>query len=522
MWADSFGVATSMISQDIAYWGVLIPFSFLVILFLRLNTSFARQLINNTSKNNKWIKTSAWFVLAGGVCFLALRGTTNFSRSPLNAKDAYFSNYSIINQAALNPVYTLLKSFIEQQKASNTEINLMDHDLAFELVRAQFNRNYVDTLSLTTLKKPDNTDSIKPNIVLVLMEGLSANRLEAFGDTINSTPFINSLIKQSYFYSNAYCSGIHTHNGIFSSLTSLPAIFDRHALTQIPILRYNNLIGSLKNNGYKTMYVTNHDVEFDNVGGFLVENGVEQMLSEKEYDLSKKLGVWGVPDDYMFDISIPYINKLAENKNPFLTVYMTTSNHRPFRFPSNYKRRFTFDEDEGPAYADWSIEQFMKQAKQQSWFENTIFVFMSDHGWPMQVKYDIPLSYMHVPLFFYSPKYFPTPVVNNKLASQLDLFPTIMSAAKQAYAQTAMGIDLFNENRPFVYFNADDKVGVMNEKYLFIYRKNGPETLHELPFVENCIAENKEIAQQMKNYAFAQMQVTFEMIQKNKVSAPTE
>lgn len=520
MWADNVDVALGMIAQDPAYWGVLIPYILLMIVFFKLNKCFIIQLQNTNKSDSKWMREAIWFVLAGGICFLALRGTSNFSRSPLNVKDAYFSNYSIINQAALNPVFTLIKSFEYQQKNSNQGLHLMANERALKLVRNQLNRDYVDSTSIAANYLPDSQHVQQPNVVLVLMEGLSANKLGAFGDTNSCTPFLDTLINNAYFFKNAYCAGIHTHNGIFSSLTALPALFERHALTQIPILRYNNLFGALKEQGYATMYVTNHDVEFDNVGGFLVENGVEQLVSERDYDLSKKLSVWGVPDDYMFEYSIPHLNKLSNLDKPFLSVYMTTSNHRPFRFPDYYTRRFENDEHEGAAFADWSIEKFITKAKQQSWFDNTIFVFMSDHGWPINVKYDIPLSYVHVPLLFYSPKYFPKPTVNEKLAAQLDLFPSIMSVLKVPYTNTTMGINLFSENRSYIYFNADDKVGVLNDEYYYIYRKNGPESLYKLPSVENIIEIQPSVAQTMKDYAFSQMQVTFDAIQKNKVAKP--
>lgn len=520
MWAESTDMVISMIAQDPSYWGVLVPFALVILVFFKLHTRFIKRFFVSPTVSISWLKNSIWFLVSGGVCFLALRGTVDFNRSPLNAKDAYFSNYSILNQMALSPVYTFLKSMTEQQKSSNADLDLMESDKAFEEVRKQLNRTYLNNNSLATLHRPDSQHITQPNVVLVLMEGLSAAKLASYGDTNNCTPYLDTLIQQSYFFNNAYSAGLHTHNGIYSSITSFPALFERHGMTQIPILRYNNLISTLRDHDYQTIYFSNHDVEFDNVGGFLVENGIQQMVSERDYDLSKKLSVWGVPDDYMFDFSIPYLNKLAANKKPFFGLYMTTSNHRPFRFPENYQRRFESDENEGAAYADWSIEQWMEKVKKEDWFENTLFVFMSDHGWAIKPRYDIPLNYVHVPLFFYSPKYFPAAITNDKLAAQIDVFPTIMSALKLPYTQTDLGVDLFSNTRPYVYFNADDKLGVLNKNYYYIYRKNGPESLYEIPRLENILDENKAIADSMKNYAFSQMQVSHDLIQKNRVGKP--
>ncbi len=249
MWAESMDTAIGMIAQDIAYWGVLLPFVGILVLFVKLNSKLFKTYFTD-SKDRFWIKDMSWFLISGAVCFLALRGTTNFSCHPLNEKDAYFSDYSIINQTSLNPVFTFLKGITNKGKKGNNELTLMDTETALFNVRSQLKRHYINSTSIGEIVTPDSTHIIQPNVVLVLMEGLSAHKLATFGDTTGSTPFIDSLIQQSYFFKNAYSAGIHTHNGIFSSLTSLPAFFSRHALTQIPILRYNNLISALKANNY--------------------------------------------------------------------------------------------------------------------------------------------------------------------------------------------------------------------------------------------------------------------------------
>ena len=53
------------------------------------------------------------------------------------------------------------------------------------------------------------------------MESMSANYMKRFGNKHNLTPFLDSLSQQSWFFTNAYSAGIHTNNGIFSTLYSL-------------------------------------------------------------------------------------------------------------------------------------------------------------------------------------------------------------------------------------------------------------------------------------------------------------
>lgn len=521
MWAESTDVVVNMVAQDIMYWGMFIPFILVSYGYLRIGkhirlTSFHAQ--DNPAIT--WWKKPIVFLVAATVCFFALRGKVNMNTKPLNPVDAYFSDYSSVNQLSLNPMYTFLKSFLDQQKQSNKGVQFMDEELAIRLVKNYLGRPGSEVSPIAKPFIPDTTYPNKPNLVLVLMEGLSAARMGTYGSPHDCTPYLDSLITRSYFFNQAYSAGIHTHNGIYSALTSFPALLDRHAMTQIPILRYNNLITALEAHDYSSIYFTNHHLDFDNVGGFLTENGVDKIISTRNYDPERIMGIWGVADDYMFDYAMPVLNDLGAGDKPFVSMFMTTSNHRPFRFPENYPRRFPNDDIlEGNAYADWSIQQFMSKAQQQKWFENTIFVFMADHGWAIDPKYDVSLNYVHVPMFFYSPKYFSTPQVDTNLAGQIDLFPSIMHAMQLPFTNTTMGIDLFAEKRPYIYFNADNKIGVIDHENLYIYRKDGPESFYELPRTEDILKSNSEKANAMRDYAFAHLQATYALISKNKVGA---
>ena len=54
-------------------------------------------------------------------------------------------------------------------------------------------------------------------------------------------------------------------------------------------------------------------------------------------------------------------------------------------------------------YTDWAIAEFFKNASKEEWFKNTVFVLIADHGQNFDPTYDLPLSYFHVPMIFYSP-----------------------------------------------------------------------------------------------------------------------
>ncbi|MCB9361158.1 MAG: sulfatase-like hydrolase/transferase [Flavobacteriales bacterium] len=519
-WIENPMFVLKMVFQEPSYWGILVPL-IIIVLAYRYFIKKLKHLCFKANENHSFSlrKKIVWFVCLSLMLILGFRGRINFNVAPLGPTDAYFSDYSITNQMALNPVFTFLKSYFDTKKESNKELQLMDNDLAIHNVKQYLNRegNYHSPIAKNII--PDSSYTKQPNLVLILMEGMSTARMGTYGNPFNITPFLDSISNQGYFFKNLYSAGIHTHNGIYGTLCSYPALYDRHAMNQVPILKYNNLISNLKKNGYSTTYFTNHDVEFDNVGGFLTENGIDNIVCDKDYPKNKILSTLGVADDFMFDFSLPVISEMAQKDTPFLAVFMTTSNHGPYRIPSYFKSKHKTDELAACEYADWSLNKFIADARKQSWFSNTVFAFVADHGWAIDVRYDLSLNYNHIPFLIYAPNLITSPKLFNKIGGQIDVYPTLMNLLKLPYTNTTLGIDLFTESRPFMYFNADDKIGVIDDEHLLILRKEGPETMHlyQNKSVNNCIEENKEKAEAMKKYAFSNMQAAYYLMSKNKV-----
>jgi phosphoglycerol transferase MdoB-like AlkP superfamily enzyme len=226
----------------------------------------------------------------------------------------------------------------------------------------------------------------------------------------------------------------------------------------------------------------------------------------------------GVPDDYMFDYSIPVLNKLYDSGKPFFATLMTAYNHSPIIVPSYFKSRFQNDREQIVEYSDWSLNKFFKLCKQQEWFDNTLFVFIADHGAIVgEDMYDMPLSYHHIPLIIYDHKD-QIPSKFEQIGGQIDVYPTILGLLNIPYTNTSLGIDLFKESRKFIYFSADDKIGCINQHYFYIYHTDKRECLFDLNIKDksNCINNFQDLANEMKRYSFSMLQTTQWLIKNNK------
>ncbi len=503
-WIDSPVFVFKMIIQEPKYVLAFIPFLILSYLYYRgLKKIFTYDYLCLNA--NLYLKIIiALFTLF--LIFLGIRGRIA-QKSPIRVGTAYFCQNPFLNQLGLNPVFTFVKSYLISINEKNKPIQLIDNKTAIKNVQKYLNIKKAEYKSPIARKiEYDSSQLNKPNVIIIIMESMSAAKMKRHGNKDNLTPFLDSLSYQSYYFEHIYSAGMHTFNGIFATLFSFPALYRQHPLKAMK--KYMGIATTLKNIGYSTTYFTTHDGQFDNVAGFLRANDFENIISQSDYPLNEVKTTLGVPDDYMFRYSIPLINKLYKQGKPFFVAFMTASDHGPYYLPEYFHPKTHKIKKQIVEYADWSLKQFIKLASKTDWFDNTIFVFIADHGAALNVNYDIALNYHHEPLIIYAPKIL-HPKLFSKIGGQIDVFPTIMGILKQSYINNTLGIDLIHENRPYIFINADDKVGVLDNKFFLILKKSGDKALYKYNNLDktNYILNYKEKADSMETYLKSNLQV---------------
>jgi phosphoglycerol transferase MdoB-like AlkP superfamily enzyme len=515
-WVDSPKFVINMIIKEPSYIIYSVVFlAFLVgYIFIMhyLYMATIKKVINNERQNKFVLKTTIISILFIGLCFIGIRGRFA-EKSPIRVGTAYFSNNAFFNQLGLNPVFTFFKSYLESTSSKNKVVHLIDETTAKKIVEEEFSHR--DDSTSSSIFLPKNT-----NVVVVIMESMAASKVGHFGNIDNMTPNLDSILNHSLSFENIYTAGIHTYNGVFSTLFAYPAILSHHSMKQTIIPKMNGLPNVLKDNGYNTYYFTTHDEQFDNVAGFLYGNDIEKIISQKDYPRKEIKSTLGVPDHIMFKRVVKTLNERKNNK-PFFAAIMTASDHGPYIYPDNIPLR-PHQKDikkKMVEYADWAIGQFINEAKRASWFNNTLFVFVADHGAadPLAI-YDIQLPYHHSPLAFYYPKAIPAQK-NYKIGLQIDIAPTILSMLNKNYKNNTMGINLLGKKRAYGYFSSDDKIGVIDSTFLYIWRENGGEGLYKYTKNDrnNYIKQYPQKAKLMKTYGFSMIQYSqHNILQKQK------
>lgn len=521
------GFVLTLIFQEVKFWIYLVPFGLVCLLFwwllIRLGKNFQMRLFRaqDLKPSTYYLNLAFFSVLCMILFFAGIRGRMAV-KSPIRVGTAFFSSYGFPNQLGLNPVFTLARSILDDMGNKARHPAFMDDRRALDQVRGYFNVKKSDSADSPVVRRIEvSGKSLRANVILVIMESMSADLMGYFGNAGRLTPNLDRLIRKSYLFENIYTAGIHTYSGIYSSLFAYPVYLRRHPLKGVSIPEYSGLPNTLKMHGYQTVYFTTHDDQFDNIGGFLRANGMDRIVSEDDYPSDRVLSTLGVPDDFMFEFSIPLLNQLHQEGRPFFATFLTASNHQPFIIPRGvpFKPRSFKLEHRIVEYADWALGKFLRLAAAQEWYRNTLFVFIADSGSHVKNSYDLPLSFFHTPLIIHAPHLLKEPRCFNQIGGQIDLFPTVMGLLNLEYVNNTFGIDLLRERRPFIYFCGDDKVGCLSHDYYLVIRAGKSESLYHYASLDprDHIAQQRPLAERMKVYCFSMLQASQWMVENRKV-----
>lgn len=327
-------------------------------------------------------------------------------------------NNQYLNEIAKNGYHALL-SALQESELSYDDFYLQgeEKDLLKRL-RAEIitpNSRFLNDVIMREIK--EEGPEKRYNVMLIVVESLSAEFLSAFGDKQNLTPYLNDLVKESILFTNLYAVGIRTAYGLSALNLSIPPI-PGHAIIQR--LHNENLFSLgyiLNSKGYESKFIQGGDSNFDNMRYFFSNNGYEVIdrsnFAEEEVTFSN---AWGVCDEDLFNKVIRESNKSHSKNKPFFNMIATISNHTPFTYPDNKIDTPLNNKRKGAIkYTDYAIKQFIENAKTQAWFDNTIFVITADHTANSAGKVELdPVKY-NIPMIIYAPKIIPTIDSSTKL-----------------------------------------------------------------------------------------------------------
>ncbi len=290
----------------------------------------------------------------------------------------------------------------------------------------------------------DNPGTFRPlNIVLVTVESLSAHYLGR-----GLTPNLDQLRPQSRYFSNLYATGTRTDRGLEAITLSVPPTPGRSIVKRLGRESgFASLGQQLAARGYDSVFLYGGRGYFDNMNAFFSGNGyrIVDQTSTAEADIHFR-NAWGMADEDLYRLALREADADWQQQRPFLLQLMTTSNHRPYTYP---EQRIDIPSGTGRhgavKYSDWALGQFLAEARQKSWFSQTLFVIVADHCAGSAGREDLPVANYHIPLFIYAPGLI-RPGDEAGLASQIDLAPTLLGLLNLDYVSSFFGRNLLQDS----------------------------------------------------------------------------
>lgn len=469
-----------------ADWGMIFWFiiyaglEILVAFYLKKWLFKQKQVEQNISFRKQLITTGISIPVTMFLCLFLARG--GFQPIPINTDDACYTNEYIANDLSINSTYYFGKSFLLYKRTNIDQfIPTFSEEQKNEVEQKLFNYNYQhDNLFLK---------NARPNIVLIILESWSGNAIGSMTQTTTAAPHFDKLTQDGLFFSNIYgVSGTSEigNSSIFSGYPGIPEVAitmqaDKHR--KIPSLNQD-----LKQWDYTSAYLFSGDLKYGNIGGYLKDHGFDIVEDEANFPQKIKKGKLNYFDEDLYRILIEKIAKLPE---PFMQCGFTGSTHSPYDFP-NQEKFNKFGGAEGKfhnsmLYADSCLYDFVQKAQKQPWYDNTLFIFVADHGRSTNGQQNpSSTSFNRIPLLIYG-----NPLkdeyrgkIIHKIGSQVDIVRTLLYQMGGDFERYRWSKDLMNPNAPeFALHTINRGYGWITPKGNFTYQMENKR------FVENTFSK---------------------------------
>ena len=491
---EIFGLIPSFLMQ---FWYVGVVFLIFSVLFWKLLPNFKQ--INPIEKlqKNDLIKQYAFLILAIALGLLISRG--GFRKKPLKIVDAVV--YGELGNSALilNTPFCILKTLAKKEDIEKV--------------------HYFDEKELVSIYNPIvNLNPSKPitkkNVVVII--------LESFGDENvgrGCTPFLDSLITKSYYFENGFANGKASIDAVPSILSSIPSLMNNSFISSsFALNKIHGLPIILEKEGYKTSFfhgAFNGSQNFDQyakVAGFDEYYGKDEYVGKEAFD-----GKWGIYDEEFMQF---FCNKLTSFKQPFFSSIFTISSHNPYKIPEKYKGKFpkgTTIIQECIGYTDFSLRQFFKTAKKQSWYNNTLFVISSDHTSSEgdQKKDKTNIGKFSIPILFLDPSDPKFVGVNENNFQQIDIMPSILDYLNIKTDMVSFGKSFKSKNN-FVVYYLQGTYHYIQDDYYLAFANNQPIGLYnwkkDIYLKTNLLNTDVTKANKMTRFLKAYIQTYYERV----------
>lgn len=371
---------------------------------------------------------------------------------PANPSKFAITTDALVNSLILNSSWSVSYAIygLKHENKSSEIYGKMAKDLVLEIALKDHSINLKRNQLLPTLRHaPSSQKSSKPlNLVVILEESLGATFVESLGG-VPVTPELEKLKHEGMWFKQLYATGTRSVRGIEAVVSGFPPT-PAQSVVKLSLSQRNffTIAKLLSNHGYQTEFIYGGESHFDNMNGFFMGNGFQSVIDQKDFKDPIFVGSWGVSDEDLFNKAHEQHLMYHEKNQPFFSLIFSSSNHAPFEFPDG--RIELYDEKKATEqnavkYADYALGQFIKQAKQSDYWQDTVFLIVADHDIRVRGETLVPIRNFHIPGLILGGSIKAEEI--ETITSQIDLPVTVLSLMGLDSEHPMIGRDMSSQKK---------------------------------------------------------------------------
>ncbi|KKO44865.1 sulfatase [Arsukibacterium ikkense] len=413
--------------------------------------------------------------------FAAVRSTTE--HRPANPALFAITSDALVNSLIINSPYSVLYALYSMKhEARSSEIygKLADDEmLRLALDWPWLKQAIFHDPELPTLHQHEaSVQRDKPlNLVIILQESLGATFVASLGG-VPVTPELEKLKHDGWWFEQMYATGTRSVRGIEAVISGfMPTPAQSVVKLSLSQQHFYTLGSTLSQLGYNTSFIYGGEAHFDNMRSFFTGNGINQIIDLPQMANPVFVGSWGASDEDLFTAAASHLADMHQQQKPFFSLVFTSSNHTPFEFPDG---RIELHEqpkqtaNNAVKYADFALGKFIAHARQQGYWQDTLFLIVADHDNRVYGSNLVPVEKFHIPALILGADVAPKRI--KPVASQIDLAPTLLSLMGISGQTPLTGRDFSKDDsspgRALMQF--DQYFALMEQQQLTILRPGQP------------------------------------------------
>jgi len=496
-----------------------------ILLFLLFSSGLFflwRRILNPRSIDNPYpLLTLVLLTLVSVILYRGGETSNHFSffklivsGKPINVIDAYASGSTVEGNLVLNGVFSALHT------SRNSDVIDYDYFPPDRMTQLLNHSPGVDA-EYPALKRYNSKPTGK-NIVLILLESWGADYVDSFGgQDLGVTPEFDTLSNKGLKFNRFYASAQRSSEGVQAVLTGIPKIVGVPVLGKgLEIINFTRLGNLAAQHGYDTLFTQSSSSSSMRMNAIAGALGFENYISKE--DISRILDY---PDPnpplygWDYETFMAAKERMDKMDKPFLSVIFTGSTHTPYlEVPEKFRKYDSADSMNlggflnALSYADWCLGEFMRQASNSPWFDDTIFLITADHAMNKYMDHPNLEQQFHIPFLIYAPKHI-KPDERDIVGSHLDILPTVIDLLGFADGFAAFGESLLKKDQDYAFVTTDGNVFGLITSDGYVSRTHS----NRLESATFDAGKNADLLNQLDDKLLASIQFTYQLIHENRL-----